>query len=188
MKSVCFAYFADGKFIGWYGGTFGPVSDSPKVYSSLESMRATITKNLSHKLKKINETSFDEAKGTATGLAAFGLLEFSGEDELRGKDVELRVVECPEYDGPNPDFDEEEFDKLSKAHTVLVLEHLKSLGISTDGHSPERTKAVIDFTKLNPSPKSNNWIYCDYNKVIEWAKNEPTEFIDVIKPLYGEPV
>ena len=28
-KSICFAYFADGKFIGWYGGTFGPVSKIP---------------------------------------------------------------------------------------------------------------------------------------------------------------
>ena len=188
MKSVCFAYFADGKFIGWYGGTFGPVSDSPKVYSSLESMRPTITKNLSNKLKTINETSFDEAKGTVTGIAAFGLLAFSCEDELRGKDVELRVVECPEYDGPNPDFDEEDYKKRSNEHTALVLEHLKSLGITGDGPSPERTRAVIEFTKLNPSPKCNNWTYCDYNKVIEWAKNVPTKFIDVIKPVYGEPV
>ena len=56
-KSVCFAYYADGKWIGWYGGTFGSVSDSPKVYGSYEGMYDTIQKNLTSKIRKINSTS-----------------------------------------------------------------------------------------------------------------------------------
>ena len=61
-KSVCFAYYADGKWIGWHGGTFGGVSNSPKVYSSFEGMRETIQKNLTHKINRINSTSFKEEK------------------------------------------------------------------------------------------------------------------------------
>ena len=162
--------------------------DSIKIFPILKEFSDGLIESSKGQLDSKVEIRMIDAKGTVTGIAAFGLLAFSGEDELRGKDVELRVVECPEYDGPNPDFDEEDYKKRSNEHTALVLEHLKSLGVTGDGPSPERTRAVIEFTKLNPSPKCNNWTYCDYNKVIEWAKNVPTKFIDVIKPVYGEPV
>ena len=36
--------------------------------------------------------------------------------------------------------------------------------------------------RSSPRPKCDNWIYADYSKVKEWAKNEPTEFIGTITP------
>lgn len=46
-----------------------------------------------------------------------------------------------------------------------------------------RIKAVNKYREEHPAPKCDNWIYADYAKVKEWAKNEPTEFIEIIKPL-----
>ena len=178
-KSICFAYYADGKWIGWYGGTFGGVSKSPKVYSDLEKMRPVIQKNLTTKLQKINETTFEKAKEGVTGLAALGLLVFDSEELLRGKDVELRVVECPEYDGPNPNFD-------AAAYDAAMDEDRKRFESSEVSKMPigiERLNAVKKYREEHPAPKCDNWIYADYAKVKEWAKNEPTEFIEIIKPL-----
>lgn len=179
MKSICFAYYADGKWIGWYGGTAGSVSSTPKVYSSLESMRPVITKNLTSKLKRIAESSFEEEKDRVTGLAALGLLIFDGEEQLRGKEIELKVVECPEYDGPNPDFDKVAHDiAWKKAHKEFE-EAAKEL---PEGPSLERLTFVKRWREEHPEPKSNDWIYADYQKVREWAKEEPTVFIETIKP------
>jgi len=180
-KSVCFAYYANGEWIGWYGGTFGSVSNSPKVYSSYEGMKDTIQKNLSSKLQKINSTSFDEEKTKVEGLAALSLFGFDSEEILRGKDIELRVVECPEYEGENPNFDSEKYKKESEEHADLWKQRVKELGLP-DGFSLELVEAHEEFLKEHPRPRANDWISCDYSKVIEWAKNEPTEFIAVIKP------
>jgi len=180
-KSICFAYFADGKFIGWYGGTFGGVSKCPKIYPNTEHQKKVVAENLSYKIKKINSSSFDEAKEKPenTGLAALGLLTFASEEKLRGKEIELRVVESPEYDGIDVNFDKEAYEKLKNEHH----QKMKDAGIfDIPAPSYERSKAIDDFEKVNPRPKCNNWIYADYDKVEEWAKNEPTEFIDVIKP------
>lgn len=179
-KSICFAYYADGNFIGWYAGTFGGVRDYPKLYGNSERQLEIVKNNFTNKLKKINETSFDEAKKDLTGLAALKLLVFNNEDLLRGKDVELRVVECPEYDGPNPNFDKEAYETELKKHTELFnASEANALPIGT-----ERVKAVNKFLEEHPWPKCNNWLYADYAKVKEWAKNEPTEFITIIKPDY----
>lgn len=178
-KSICFAYYADGKWIGWYGGTFGGVSQSPKVYSDLERMRPIIQKNLTNKLRKINEASFAEQKEKVSGLAALSLLVFDSEELLRGKDVELRVVECPEYDGPNPNFDAEAYD-VAMAEDKVRFEASEANKIP---FGVERLNAVKKYREEHPYPECNNWIYADYAKVKEWAKNEPTEFIETIKPL-----
>lgn len=181
-KSVCFAYYADGKWIGWHGGTFGSVSDSPKVYSSYEGMYDTIQKNLTYKLNRINTTSYEEEKTKVEGLAALSLLVFDSEDELRGKEIEVRGVQCPEYEGENPDFDGEKYKREWDGHKELWNKKVKEFNIP-DGSSILRTITHTEFLKEHPYPKSNHWICCDYSKVIEWAKNEPTEFIGVIKPL-----
>lgn len=183
-KSFCFAYFADGKFIGWYADTSGSVrKNSPKLYSDLERMRPVIQKNLSHKLKAINTTSFEEAKnsGEYKGLRAFALLKFDSEELLRGKDIELRVVECPEYDGPNPDFDKDAHEKLMDEWR----QRFEESGVKDiPGPSLHRSVAVDEYMKKDPMPRPNNWKYCDYQKVKAWAENEPTEFVEVIKPEY----
>lgn len=178
-KSIAFAYYADNKFIGWYADSFGSIRDCPKLYSNLEKMRPIITKNISYKLKKINESSFNEAKEKVTGLgAALGLASFDSEELLRGKNVELRAVECPEYDGPNPNFDRESYQAIVAEQKAKMIEE----GIYDIPASKERTDRVDEFRTRFPSPKCDNWTYCDYAKVKEWAKTEPSEFIEVIKP------
>ena len=178
--TVCFAYYADGKFIGWYGGTFGGLSNCPKLYTFTDSQCATIKGNLTHKLNKVNSSSFNEEKEEKKGLAALSLAVFDGEELLRGKEVELRVVECPEYDGENPNFDELAYTKALDARKELM----KSEGIfDIPAPSMDRFNAIKEFDKRHPKPKCDNWIYADYNKVKEWAKNEPTEFLHIIKPL-----
>ena len=109
-KSYGFAYYADGKWLGWYGGTFGTVSKTPKLYNDLDRVRPVLEKNLAHKLTKIKESTFEEARQTVKGLAALSLAYYDGEELLRGKEVELRAVECPHYDGPNPDFDRQKWE------------------------------------------------------------------------------
>ena len=155
-KSICFAYFADGKFIGWYGGTFGPVSKVPKIYDDSFKQLEIIKGNLTHKLSKINSSTFDNEKLKVKGLAALGLATYSGEELLRGKDVELRLVECPEYDGPNPNFDKVAYDAAIKTHYEKFDKESAHL---PKGFCVERTEFVIKFNKNNPKPECNNWIY-----------------------------
>lgn len=45
----------------------------------------------------------------------------------------------------------------------------------------ERVETTRNFEAETPRPKSDNWIYADFSKVKEWAENEPTEFIEIIK-------
>lgn len=181
-KSICFAWYANNKFIGWWGGTFGTVSKSPKLYTNTEEQLKVIQSNLTHKLSKINTSSFDIEKTKVKGLGALGLASFDGEELLRGKEVELKIVECPEYDGKDPDWDEEAYDKLKDEYDEAFQEASKHLG---DFPSLTRTKFVTEYYKEHPRPECKNWIYADYNKVKEWAKNEPIEFIGVIKPNYA---
>lgn len=182
-KSYCFAYYANGEWVGWYGGTFAALSKSPKLYSNLDGVRPVIIENFSNKMKKINETSYDEEKTKVSGYAALSLLTFSGEDVLRGKDVELRVVECPEYDGPNLDFDKDAFLKSTNERRDMFNEFLIANGISPDsGYSQKRVELYDEFEKINGKIPCNNWIYADYSKVKVWAENEPTQFIETIKP------
>jgi hypothetical protein len=104
LNSVAFAYFSNDEFLGWYGGTFGGCSTTPKLYNDSEHQCDVIRKNFQNKLKSVNESSLNEELPKAGNLLqTIGLLKFSSEDELRGKDVELRTVETPFYDGKGPD-------------------------------------------------------------------------------------
>jgi hypothetical protein len=129
-------------------------------------------------MKKIGNSSFAEEKEKVNNLGdTISLLEYDSESLLRGKDVELRIVECPEYDGINPDFDEDKYNRLQAAQR----EAMKKEGIfDIPAPSKERSEAVDNFYKKNPPIKANNWIYADYNKVKEWAKDEPKTFIGKI--------
>jgi len=153
-KSICFAYFGDGKFLGWYADSFGSIRESsPKIYGNSKEQIETITKNFNYKLSKI-----DGEYTLSKRHPAFGLIDNSLEGDSKilypCKRVELKIVECPIYDGPNPDFDKEAYKK------------------AVDEWRP------TDHS--SPRPRCNNWIYADYDKVKEWAKNEPTEFIGEI--------
>jgi len=178
-KNICFAYYADNQFIGWYGGTFGPVSNIPKVYTDSESQIDTITKNFNYKLKKINDSTLEEylSKADNVNLAIQGLT-FSSQDLLKGKKVELRIVECPFYDGPNPDFKVEEYKALSQKRRELMGQ----LNIWDKEISHERTELIRKFDEEHPELRYSipHWISADYEKVKEWASKEPTEFINII--------
>lgn len=157
---ICFAYFADGEFIGWYGGTFGPVSKSPKVYTYSKEQIEVVSKNFRHKISEINRTTLKEAHKTADSLGeTIGLLKFTSEDKLRGKKIELRVVICPYYDGPNPLYNTDAFKKFN------AEAHAKGQKIK-DKDMPFDCQC---------------WIYADYDKIQEWANDEPTEFLQTIE-------
>jgi hypothetical protein len=176
-NSICFAYYMDGKWGGWYGGTFGSVSSVPKVYCNTEKQIEIVVGNFTYKMKSIEESSFEKEKGKVEGLATLSLLRFDTEELLRGKEVELRIVTCPVYDGPNPDFDKDKYKKeVDDRFQLLVAE-----GIDDIPGGSERTARVKEFTTRHPRPVSDSWIYADYNEIIAWSKVEPTEFVKVIK-------
>lgn len=191
-QSICFAYYADGKWIGWYADSSGSVRDWPKVYGFTEPQMDIVKENFRHKIKEINIESYKQnhekfmekqknnelGPGEAIHQVAKLALHDS-EKLLTGKDVELRIVECPIYDGPNPDFDKE-------AYTKDMLEYvnkMKEEGIfNIPAPSAARRAAIEEFGSRNPRPKCNNWIYAKFEEIKEWAKTEPVHFIGVIKP------
>lgn len=172
-KTVCFAYFVDGRFAGWYSDTFGSVTlQSPKVYGYSEKQVEVIFNNFTRKMNKIKETSFAEQSEKVKGLQALSLLIFEGEEVFKGKNVELRMVECPIYEGPNPDFNEEEYNLLVKERE----DKMRADGVfDIPAPSVERSAAVARYPRI----QSNRWIYADYDKVKEWASQEPMEFLNI---------
>lgn len=93
-KVYGYAYYADEEFLGWYGDSWGTVSKFPKLYSDLNTSSERVTRTVKRKLEKVNETTFDEAVKSANDTASqLRLLYFSSEDTLRGKNVQVRVVE-----------------------------------------------------------------------------------------------
>ncbi len=179
-QSVCFAYFGDGKFIGWYADTFGSISlNSPKVYSNFDSIRATITQSFRNKLAKVAEGKINTSNIPHTIGAAIVNAGLNKDAEILAnfKTVELRAVACPFYDVPNPDFDREAYEDLIDERKIRMNE----AGIfDIPAPSKQRTDAVDAFNRLNPRPKCDNWIYADYALVKEWAKTEPTQFLALI--------
>lgn len=158
-KSICFAYFGDGKFLGWYGDTLGSIREnSPKVYIYSSEQINTISHNFNSKISELNEKSKLAKSDSGLSLIDNGL-NYDKEILLQYKNIELKIVECPEYDGPNPDFDEKKFREWVEK---------------------EQKEKGNDFKFANCPPEINNWIYCDYKKVKEWASKEPTEFIGEI--------
>jgi hypothetical protein len=178
--SICFAYFVDNEFVGWYADSFGSCRKTPKLYSNTEEMLNIIQRNFSSKINKINSTSFDIEKDKVIGLGALSLASFDSEEIFRNKNVELRIVKCPIYDGPNPNFDKEEFHRLSDERRIIFNKELEA-GNIPDGPSAARSNFVFEFDKKYGKIPCDNWIYADYTKVKEWALKTPTEFIGTIK-------
>lgn len=178
-KSMCFAYFGDNKFIGWYSDTFGTVTkNNPKVYQYSESQVEIVKKNFQYNVSKFREKSELAVK---TGDSRLSLLDNGINSTRKGlsdyETLELRVIECPHYEGENPNFDEEAWNlKLAERKQKMTEEGIFEI----PAPSIERSKAVKDFDTRNPYPKCDNWIYCDYKKVMEWALNEPTEFLQLL--------
>ena len=179
-ECICFAYFADNKFLGWYSDTFGTITyKSPKIYGYSEDMIDTITKNFRYKLKKSKEDwNVNLLNNTTASTLLNNSLNNDNKTLAEYTTVELRVVECPIYDGPNPEFDKEDDEKYLEENRRLMTE----AGIfDIPAPSVERSRAVTEWNKTYPKYHTSNWIYADYNKVKEWTSVEPTEFLDVIK-------
>jgi hypothetical protein len=191
-KTICFAYFADNKFIGWYSDTFGTITkNSPKLYGNSEEQLETISKNFRHKVQKAKGLIEDDLRSFAAKIIEplnpeAGAIMKESKSPLAEYDyVELRVVECPIYDGPNPDFDKEAYKKLTDEREERWKKFEKDKNLSS-GFSFKRMEAAEEFEKTDPRPYRNSWIYADYAKVKEWANNEPTEFLETITPNYEE--
>jgi hypothetical protein len=168
-KNMCFAYYADDKWIGWYGDSFGTVSKYPKIYTHSLGQIETVRKNFNYKLENIANPKEE---------LGFMALIFSSKSLLLNKKVSLRIVECPFFDGPNPEYKSEEFEALrEKRREALTL-----AGIYDLEPSVEKILALKKFDEEHPEfdYKIRSWIYPDYELVKEWALKEPTEFISII--------
>lgn len=160
-KSIAFAYFVNGEFVGWYADTFGSVRDCPKLYRYKEKQLEVIRNNFQKKMKRINEETFEEARAKVKGLQAISLAVFDSAELLAGKGrVELRIVETPFYEGPNPDFHEETYEK--------------ELAEWTNAGCPG------NFWEDYSSQPKETWIYADMSNVKMWAKQAPTEFKETL--------
>ncbi len=178
LKSICFAYFADGKFIGWYADTFGSIRECPKVYPDTIEQIDIITKNFRYKLSQISNTSELSKIPTCEMLEPLDAkINKDSADLSQYKEVELRIVECPEYEGVNPNFNMSKYNEERLLHKQLMANE----GIfNIPSPSKERTEAVQTFIEKYPRPKGDSWIHADYHKVAKWAEKEPTEFIATI--------
>lgn len=158
-KTICFAYFGDGAFIGWYSDSFGTLtSNQPKLYSYSKNQIAVVKGNFIYILSKIKKHD-DLSENKESSNVIDDILSVNRKDLSKYKDVELRIVECPYYDGVNPDFDEEKYNEWV-----------------TECKAENNGKVI--YSKC---PKElDSWIYADYSKVKEWANTEPTNFIEVV--------
>ena len=182
-ECVCFAYFVDDLFIGWYSDSFGTIGKQPKIYGNSKEQLSTVKTNFDYKMQRINETSFSSelAKIPNDGkehVEVLRLIIFQDEKALKGRNVELRMVVCPVYDGPNLDFDREAWKKVIE----YQIELKRSLGIyDIPAGTMKRMQALQSFEKENPEPKYNGWIYADSALSASWAAIEPTKFVKVFK-------
>jgi len=176
-QCVCFAYFGDGKFIGWYADSFGSVRpQSPKIYTNTDRQKSVITRNFRAKMRRISEGAHPNLARLNQGFKLVDALTVRDGDKLATSSVvELRVVECPYYDGENQDFDYDDYERKCAEQRA----QMKADGVfDIPAPSRERNEALDSY----PNIPCNNWIYADYALVKEWAKIEPTEFIDIITP------
>jgi len=178
-NTLCFAYFGDGQFLGWYADTFGSIRKSPKLYCESKHQLETIETNFKYKLEK---TKTGESLGIVKtvrdhNVVAAALIDVGtkGDAAILSKYdvVELRHVVSPIYDGPDPTFDKAACDiKRALRWDLFVAE-----GINDLPYGDERNKRAREFESRHPRIKSQNWVSADQDKVKEWAANEPTEFI-----------
>jgi len=154
-KTICFAYFGDGKFIGWYSDSFGTITKQyPKIYSHSEEQVKVVRNNFEYKLSKFQEDP--NFRKFNPGLAVLDSSLVGDAKELsQYSAIELRIVECPIYDGPNPNFDKERHKNWRAYDRKPMFE-----------------------------PENRDWIYADSELVKTWALQEPTEFMDVVSTCY----
>ncbi len=158
-KTIGFAYFGDGVFIGWYSDSFGTItSNRPKLYNYSTNQIATVKGNFIYGLSQIKKNYGSSEKKEADNVVD-AILHINRKDLSQYKNVELRIVECPYYDGVNPNYDEEKYKEWKEDYKA------KNNGNIRYADCPKELES---------------WIYADRTKVREWAEKEPTEFIEVV--------
>lgn len=158
-KTICFAYFGDGVFIGWYSDSFGTItSNRPKLYTYSTNQIATVKGNFIYGLSKIKKRDDLSAKKESDNVVD-AILDINRKDLSQYTNIELRIVECPYYDGVNPNYDEEKYKEWKEDYKA------KNNGNIRYADCPKELES---------------WIYADGTKVREWAEKEPTEFIEVV--------
>ena len=107
-----------------------------------------------YKIQKLKEKSNIPIETNPIGLTILNdSLDNDKEILKKSKNIELRVVLCPFYDGPNINYNKEVYRNWVKQHDIK-----------------DKVPQEIDF-----------WVYADYSKVKEWASKEPIEFLFTIK-------
>lgn len=158
-KTIGFAYFGDGVFIGWYSDSFGTItSNRPKLYNYSTNQIATVKGNFIYGLSQIKKNDDSSEKKEADNVVD-AILHINRKDLRQYKNVELRIVECPYYDGVNPNYDEEKYKEWKEDYKA------KNNGNIRYADCPKELES---------------WIYADRTKVREWAEKEPTEFIEAV--------
>lgn len=176
-NSFCAAYFGDGKFLGWYGDTFGTISTVPKLYSNRSTMIDIISTNFTNKCK--NGTQLKDLSFTNPGSNLItNSLKADFRELSQYKTIELKFVDCPYYDGPDPTFDYEKYNKESEERKSLWKNREQEEGLLA-GPSIQREKALEKFNLEYPKPTPPVWFYADCEQVKSWAKIEPTEFFHI---------
>jgi len=187
-KTICFAYYGDGEFIGWRTDTSGGIGKIPKLYSGSFETKENIFESFLKKMKIINEISYEKALDEINKLQAIGksneqviikslrLLAYTGHETLsKYKKVELRLIECPIYDGPNEDFDRDLYENFINAHRKIYDEFLSKKGLKDDVHSKNRFRET--YGRFRPKW----WIYADFNKLEKWASKAPENYLQTVK-------
>ena len=170
-KNLCFAYYGDGLFLGWYADTFGSIRKYPKVYTNSQRQRNIIEENFTSKMKRIADTTnevekiFSSVNPIAGALIGDGLSR-DEEKLIDYKKIELRMVECPFYDGPNPDYDEKVGDEWRERYV---------------NEAPEDQIERYEWAKENKPPEASTWTYATNDPGFDtWAAEEPTDFIGTL--------
>mgnify|MGYP000861918923 FL=1 len=161
-KTIGFAYFGDGVFIGWYSDSFGTItSNRPKLYTYSANQIATVKGNFIYGLSQIQKRNTPSENKEADNVVD-AILNVNRKDLSQYKNVELRIVECPYYDGVNPNYNEEKYKEWKEDYKA------KNNGNIRYADCPKELES---------------WIYADKTKVREWAEKEPTEFIEVVTSI-----
>ena len=177
---IAFAYYGDNKFIGWYSDFFGTITpDRPKLYQNTTSQVSIIQKNFTEIVSTINKKStLSERTGNEDLKLVDERINGTAKNLAQYKELELRAVICPVYEGLNPKFDKVKHEKTTAERNAKMKEEgIFNLPLS----SAKRIDAVLAFDTKNPLPTDNlMWIYADRNLVKEWAAKEPTDFALII--------
>lgn len=168
-KCVCLAYYGDNRFLGWYGDSFGTITKCPKIYSFTLRQLTVIHNNFKYKLSKIYQPANIGTKiNPDAGIILDKSLDKDSNILKDFKEISLRIIECPFYDGTNPNFNTAKYNE----ELSLRKDTISKLGIN-NLIGNERIIAIETFNKLYPTIKCDNYIYADYKQVNDWAQNEP---------------